>query len=190
MFEMKNQEDEIATKKKNEDFLDKLHKDRVEKKCEYAVLVSLLEPESELYNEGIVVSHRYPKMYIIRPQFFIPLISLLRGASAKSLEYRAALLEARSQHIDITNFEGKLNEFKEGFERNVELAGRKFNEAIEGIDKTISQLQKTKEALLSSANNLRLANKKAEDLTIKRLTHNNPTMKAKFEGLEKPEKSG
>lgn len=185
MFEMKNQGDETASKKKNEDFLKELDKDRTEKKCEYAVLVSLLEAESDYYNSGIVdVSHKYPKMYVIRPQFFIPIITLLRNAAMNSLQYKAELALMRNQNIDITKFEEKMNQFKEGFARNYELASKKFQTAIEEIDKTISHLQKTKEALLSSDNNLRLANQKAEDLSIKKLTHGNPTMKAKFDELK------
>lgn len=181
MFEMKNENDETTTKKHNEDFLKELDKDRNEKKCEYAVLVSLLEPENELYNNGIVdVSHRYPKMYVIRPQFFIPIITLLRNAAMNSLKYKAELALVKSQNIDITSFEDNINKFKEGFAKNYDLASRKFKTAIEEIDKTIDHLQKTKAALLSSENNLRLANNKAEDLTVKRLTHGNPTMKAKF----------
>lgn len=188
MFEMKNEMDSTSTKKKNEDFLKELDKDRKEKKCEYAVLVSLLEPENELYNSGIVdMSHRYPKMYVIRPQFFIPIITLLRNASLNSLEYRKELAVIKAQNIDVSNFEAQMNDFKEKFAKNYELASRKFKTAIEEIDKTIDHLQKTKEALLSSENNLRLANNKAEDLTIKRLTRNNPTMEAKFAEL-KPEK--
>jgi hypothetical protein len=184
MFEMKNEGDETATKKKNEDFLKELDKDRTEKKCEYAVLVSLLEVESEYYNTGIVdVSHKYSKMYVVRPQFFIPIITLLRNAAMNSMQYKSELALVRSQNIDITNFEEKMNKFKEGFAKNYDLASRKFKEAIEGIDKTIKELEKTKLALLSSENNLRLANEKTEDLTIKKLTHGNPTMKAKFEGL-------
>ena len=184
MFEMKNEGDETATKKKNEDFFKELDKDRAEKKCEYAVLVSLLEKDNELYNQGIVdVSHKYDKMYVIRPQFFIPIITLLRNAALNSMKYKAELSLIRSQNIDIANFEEKISTFKEGFARNYELASRKFNEAIESIDKTIKQLQKTKDALLSSENNLRLANNKAGDLTIKKLTHGNPTMKAKFDAL-------
>lgn len=184
MFEMKNEGDETATKKKNEDFFKELDKDRVEKKCEYAVLVTMLESESELYNTGIVdVSHRFPKMYVVRPQFFISIITLLRNAALNSMQYKAELAKVRAQSIDVTNFEDKINKFKEGFAKNFDLASRKFQDAIEGIDKTISQLQKTKEALLSSENNLRLANQKTEDLTIKKLTHNNPTMKAKFDEL-------
>ncbi len=184
MFEMKNEGDETATKKRNEDFLKELDKDRSEKKCEFAVLVTLLESESELYNSGIVdVSHKFPKMYVVRPQFFIPIITLLRNAAMTSLQYKAELALVRNQNIDITNFEEKMNNFKEGFARNYELASRRFKEAIDEIDKTIHHLQKTKEALMSSENNLRLANNKAEDLTIKKLTHGNPTMKAKFEEL-------
>lgn len=184
MFEMKNEGDETATKKKNEDFFKELDKDRHEKKCEYAVLVTLLEADSELYNQGIVdVSHRYEKMYVVRPQFFIPIITLLRNAAMNSMHYKAELSQIRNQNIDITNFEEKINNFKEGFARNYELASRKFKTAIDEIDKTIVHLQKTKDALLSSENNLRLANNKAEDLTIKKLTHGNPTMKAKFDAL-------
>lgn len=184
MFEMKNEGDETSTKKKNEDFLKELDKDRTEKKCEYAVLVSLLEAENELYNSGIVdASHKYARMYIVRPQFFIPIITLLRNAAMNSMKYKAELTRIRNQNIDITNFEGKINAFKDGFSRNYELASRKFKTAIEEIDKTIDHLQKTKDALLSSENNLRLANNKAEELTIKKLTQGNPTMKAKFEGL-------
>ncbi|HOD62202.1 MAG TPA: DUF2130 domain-containing protein [Candidatus Gastranaerophilales bacterium] len=184
MFEMKNEGDETATKKKNEDFLKELDKDRTEKKCEYAVLVSLLEAENELYNSGIVdVSHKYPKMYIVRPQFFIPIITLLRNAAMNSMKYKAELSLIKNQNIDISNFEERINAFKDGFARNYELASRKFKTAIEEIDKTIDHLQKTKDALLSSENNLRLANNKAEDLTIKKLTQGNPTMKAKFEEL-------
>ncbi|GBD87518.1 hypothetical protein BMS3Abin03_01452 [bacterium BMS3Abin03] len=181
MFEMKNEGDETATKKKNEDFLRELDKDRTEKKCEYAVLVSLLETENEFYNTGIVdVSYKYPKMYVIRPQFFIPMITLLRNAAMNSLKYKAELALVRNQNIDITNFEDNINKFKEGFAKNYDLASRKFKTAIDGIDKTINNLQKTKEDLLSSENNLRLANNKAEDLTIKKLTRGNPTMTAKF----------
>jgi hypothetical protein len=184
MFEMKNEGDETATKKKNEDFFKELDKDRTEKKCEYAVLVTMLESESEYYNTGIVdVSHRFPKMYVVRPQFFIPIITLLRNAAMNSLKYKAELALVRNQNIDITNFEEKINQFKEGFARNYDIASRKFQTAIEEIDKTILHLQKTKEALLSSDNNLRLANQKAEDLTIKKLTYGNPTMKAKFDEL-------
>jgi len=185
MFEMKNEGDETATKKKNEDFFAKLDKDRRDKGCEYAVLVSLLESDNEFYNTGIVdVSHKYEKMYVIRPQFFIPIISLLRNAGMKSLQYKEELAIMRNQNIDITNFEDKINEFKTGFARNYDLASRKFMTAISEIDKTISHLEKTKAALLSSENNLRLANNKADDLTIKKLTNGNPTMKEKFEGLQ------
>lgn len=181
MFEMKNEMDTTSTKKKNEDFLKELDKDRREKNCEYAVLVSLLEPESELYNSGIVdVSHKYPKMYVIRPQFFIPIITLLRNAALNSLEYRKELALVKAQNIDVSNFEATMNDFKDKFSKNYELASRKFKTAIEEIDKTIDHLQKTKDALLSSENNLRLANNKAEDLSIKRLTKNNPTMQVKF----------
>jgi hypothetical protein len=186
MFEMKNEGDETATKKRNEDFFKELDKDRNEKKCEYAVLVSLLEADSEYYNSGIVdVSHKYPKMYVVRPQFFIPIITLLRNAAMNSIQYKAELTLVKSQNIDITNFEEKMNKFKEGFARNYDLASRKFKTAIDEIDKTIDHLQKTKDALLSSDNNLRLANQRAEDLTIKKLTHGNPTMKAKFDELNK-----
>jgi hypothetical protein len=184
MFEMKNESDETATKKKNEDFLKELDKDRIAKKCEYAVLVSLIEADSEFYNSGIVdVSHRFPKMYVIRPQFFIPIITLLRNAALNSLKYKSELALMRNQNVDITNFEEDINTFKEGFAKNYDIASRKFNTAIEEIDKTITHLEKTKAALLSSENNLRLANNKAEELTIKKLTRNNPTMQAKFEGL-------
>ncbi len=185
MFEMKNEGDETATKKRNEDFLKELDKDRSEKKCEYAVLVSLLEADSDYYNSGIVdVSYKYNKMYVIRPQFFIPIITLLRNAAMNSLQYKAELALVKNQNIDITDFEEKITNFKEGFARNYDIASRKFKTAIEEIDKTIDHLQKTKEALLSSDNNLRLANQKAEDLTIKKLTHGNPTMKAKFDELK------
>ncbi len=185
MFEMKNEMDTTSTKKKNEDFFKELDKDRNEKKCEYAVLVSLLEPESDLYNSGIVdVSHRYPKMYVIRPQFFIPMITLLRNAASNSLQYRQELAFVKNQNIDISNFEAKMNEFKDKFSRDYRLASEKFQKAIEEIDKTIDHLQKTKAALISSEDHLRLANKKAEDLSIKRLTKNNPTMAAKFAELE------
>lgn len=184
MFEMKNESDTTATKKRNEDFFKELDKDRMEKECEYAILVSLLEPESELYNTGIVdVSHRFPKMFVIRPQFFIPMITLLRNAALKSLQYKSELALVRSQNMDITNFEEKLEKFKTGFARNYDLAARQFQSAIDEIDKSISHLQKTKDNLLKSGNNLRLANDKAQDVTIKRLTHNNPTMKAKFDDL-------
>ena len=185
MFEMKNEADQTSTKKKNEDFFKELDKDRNEKKCEFAVLVTLLEAESELYNSGIVdVSYKYPKMYVVRPQFFIPIITLLRNAALSSLKYKAELALVKSQNIDITNFEEKMNKFKEGFAKNYDLASRKFKDAIDGIDKTIKELEKTKSALLSSENNLRLANEKTEDLTIKKLTHGNPTMKAKFDELK------
>lgn len=190
MFEMKNEAEETSTKKKNEDFFKELDKDRTEKKCEYAVLVSLLEGDSDLYNSGIVdVSHKHPKMYVVRPQFFIPIITLLRNAAMNSLKYKAELALVKNQNIDITNFEDKINKFKDGFAKNYELASRRFKEAIDGIDKTIAQLQKTKEALVSSENNLRLANDKTEDLTIKKLTHGNPTMKAKFDELKKDEET-
>lgn len=184
MFEMKNEGDETATKKKNEDFLKELDKDRIEKKCEYAVLVTLLEADNELYNTGIVdVSYKYSKMYVVRPQFFIPIITLLRNAGMNSLAYKTELALVRNQNIDITNFEEDINKFKEGFARNFELASRRFRTAIDEIDKTIDHLQKTKEALISSEDNLRLANNKAEDLTIKKLTRKNPTMAAKFAEL-------
>jgi len=184
MFEMKNENEQTATKKKNEDFFAKLDKDRKVKGCEYAVLVSLLEADNEFYNTGIVdVSYKYDKMYVVRPQFFIPIISLLRNAGMKSLQYKAELTLMRNQNVDITNFEEKINDFKTGFARNYDLASRQFGEAIKEIDKTMNHLQKTKDNLLSSVNNLRLANNKAEDLTIKKLTYNNPTMKQKFEDL-------
>lgn len=189
MFEMKNEQDQTATKKKNEDFLKELDKDRREKNCEYAVLVSLLEADSELYNSGIVdVSHRYSKMYVIRPQFFIPMITLLRNAAMKSLEYRQELEIIRTQNIDISRFEEDMNDFKNKFAKNYRVASEKFKKAVDEIDKTIDHLIKTKEALLSSENNLRLANNKAEDLTIKKLTKNNPTMAAKFAELEEQRK--
>jgi hypothetical protein len=185
MFEMKNEGDETATKKKNEDFFKELDKDRIEKKCEYAVLVTLLEADNELYNAGIVdVSHKHEKMYVVRPQFFIPIITLLRNAAMNSMKAKAELALVKSQNIDITNFEENINSFKEGFARNYELASKKFKTAIEEIDKTIDHLQKTKDALLSSENNLRLANNKAEDLTIQKLTRGNPTMITKFEELK------
>lgn len=181
MFEMKNEGDETATKKKNDDFLDKLHKDREAKGCEYAILVSLLESDSEYYNNGIVdVSHRHPKMFVIRPQFFIPIISLLRNAALHSVQDKLELKAMRNQNIDVTNFENKIEDFKKGFARNYELASRKFQTAIDEIDKTIKHLENTKEALLSSENNLRLANNKADDLSIKKLTRGNPTMREKF----------
>ena len=184
MFEMKNENDETATKKKNEHFFKELDKDRHEKKCEYAILVSLLEADNELYNAGIVdVSYLYPKMYVVRPQFFIPIITLLRNAALNSLQYKQELALMRDQHIDITHFEEDLETFKKGFARNYELASKKFQSAIDEIDKTIKSLEKTKAALLSSENNLRLANNKAEDLTVKKLVKNNPTMKQRFEEL-------
>ena len=184
MFEMKNESDASANKKKNEDFLKELDKDRNEKGCEYAVLVSLLEPENELYNAGIVdVSHRFPKMYVVRPQFFIPIVTLLRNAAMNSLQFKTELALVKAQNIDITHFESELEAFKTGFARNYDLASRKFKTAIEEIDKTIDHLYKTKNALLSSENNLRLANNKADDLTIKKLTKGNPTMAAKFAEL-------
>lgn len=182
MFEMKNEMEDTAHKHRNEDFFRKLDADRNAKGCEYAVLVSLLEPDNELYNNGIVdVSYRYPKMYVIRPQFFMPLITLLVNASKKSIAYQRELAVARSQSVDVTNFEAKLMEFKEKFGNNYRLASEKFRKAIDEIDKSIAALQKTKDALLSSENNLRLANDKAEALTIKKLTYKNPTMKAKFD---------
>ena len=184
MFEMKNENDETATKKKNEHFFKELDKDRHEKQCEYAILVSLLEADNELYNTGIVdVSYQYPKMYVVRPQFFIPIITLLRNAALNSLQYKQELAMMRDQHIDITHFEEDLETFKKGFARNYELASKKFQSAIDEIDKTIKSLEKTKAALLSSENNLRLANNKAEDLTVKKLVKNNPTMKQRFEEL-------
>lgn len=184
MFEMKNESDRTATKNKNEDFIKELDKDRSEKGCEYAVLVSLLEPESELYNSGIVdVSHRYPKMYIVRPQFFIPIITLLRNAAMSSLKYKSELALVRAQNIDITNFESELDTFKTAFAKNYDLASKRFQIAIDEIDKSIDHLQKTKEALLGTDRNLRLANDKAQDVTIKKLTKENPTMAAKFSEL-------
>ena len=188
MFEMKNENDETATKKKNEHFFKELDKDRHEKQCEYAILVSLLEADNELYNTGIVdVSYQYPKMYVVRPQFFIPIITLLRNAALNSLQYKQELALMRDQHIDITHFEEDLETFKKGFARNYELASKKFQSAIDEIDKTIKSLEKTKAALLSSENNLRLANNKAEDLTVKKLVKNNPTMKQRFEELNSDE---
>ena len=181
MFEMKNESDQTTTKKKNEDFFKELDKDRNEKKCEYAVLVTLLEPESELYNAGIVdVSYRYPKMYVVRPQFFIPIITLLRNAAMNALKYKAELANIKAQSIDITNFENDLNAFKTAFGRNYELASDKFQTAIKEIDKSIDHLQKTRDALVGTDRNLRLANDKANDVTIKKLTRGNPTMAAKF----------
>jgi hypothetical protein len=185
MFEMKNESDETATKKKNEDFFRELDKDRTEKGCEYAVLVSLLEPDSELYNGGIVdVFHRYPKMYVIRPQFFIPIITLLRNAAMNSLKYKTELAQVRAQNIDITNFEAQLETFKNAFGKNYDLAAKRFQTAIDEIDKSIEHLQKTKEALLGTDRNLRLANDKAQDVTIKKLARGNPTMAAKFAELK------
>jgi hypothetical protein len=186
MFEMKNESDRTATKNRNEDFLKELDKDRAEKGCEYAVLVSLLEPDSELYNTGIVdVFHRHPKMYVVRPQFFIPIITLLRNAAMNSLQYKSELALVRAQNIDITNFENELDTFKNAFAKNYDLASRRFQTAIEEIDKSIDHLQKTKEALLGTDRNLRLANDKAQDVTIKKLTRGNPTMASKFDELKK-----
>lgn len=186
MFEMKNEGDETATKKRNEDFLKELDKDRSEKKCEYAVLVTLLEAESELYNCGIVdVAHKHEKMYVIRPQFFIPMITLLRNAAMNSMKYKSELATVRSQNIDVTNFEEQLNDFRDSFGRNYRLASEKFATAIDSIDKSITQLQKTKENLLRSEDNLRIANNKADELTVKKLTRGNPTMTAKFEDAKK-----
>jgi hypothetical protein len=188
MFEMKNEMDTTATKHKNEDFLKELDKDRNEKGCEYAVLVSLLESDNELYNSGIIdVSYKFPKMYVIRPQFFIPMITVLRNAAMNSIQYRQQLTEFRNQNIDISNFEAEMNDFKDKFGRNYQLASDKFQKAIEEIDKTIDHLNKTKDALLSSENNLRLANNKAQELSVKRLTKNNPTMAKKFEELKSTE---
>ena len=185
MFEMKNESDRTATKNKNEDFLKELDKDRTEKGCEYAVLVSLLEPDSELYNTGIIdVFHRYPKMYIVRPQFFLPIITLLRNAAMNSLKYKSELALVKAQNIDITNFENELETFKSAFAKNYDLASRRFQTAIEEIDKSIDHLQKTKEALLGTDRNLRLANDKAQDVTIKKLNRGNPTMAAKFADLK------
>ena len=190
MFEMKNEADETASKHKNEDFFKELDKDRREKNCEYAVLVSLLEIDNDYYNTGIVdVSHKYPKMYVIRPQFFIPIITLLRGAAMNSLSYKKELEIVQNQNIDISHFEENMNSFKEGFARNYRLASDKFKKAIDEIDKTIDHLQKTKEALLSSENNLRLANNKAEDLTIKKLTHGSETMAKMFDELKENKKN-
>jgi hypothetical protein len=185
MFEMKNEADSTATKKKNEDFFKELDKDRNEKNCEYAILVSLLEPESELYNTGIVdVSHRFPKMYVIRPQFFIPMITLLRNAAMNSVKYKSELAIIKAQNIDVTNFESELNAFKDGFSRNYDLASRHFQTTIDEIDKSISHLEKTKDALLSTVRNLRLANDKAQDVTVKKLTRGNQTMAARFAELK------
>jgi hypothetical protein len=190
MFEMKNENDRTATKNRNEDFLKELDKDRTEKGCEYAVLVTLLEPDSELFNTGIVdVFHRYPKMYVVRPQFFIPIITLLRNAAMNSLKYKSELALVKSQNIDITNFEAGLEEFKSAFAKNYDLASRRFQTAIDEIDKSIDHLQKTKDALLGTDRNLRLANDKAQDVTIKKLTRGNPTMAAKFAEL-KSQKTG
>lgn len=187
MFEMKNESDTTVNKSKNEDFLKELDRDRVEKGCEYAVLISLLEPDSELYNAGIVdVFHRYPKMYVIRPQFFLPMITLLRNAATNSLKYKTELALVRAQNIDITQFESQLETFKNGFAKNYDLASRHFQTAINEIDKSIDHLQKTKDALIGADRNLRLANDKAQDVTIKKLTRSNPTMAAKFEELKKP----
>ena len=185
MFEMKNEGDETATKKKNEDFLKELDKDRAEKKCEYAVLVSLLEADNELYNGGIVdVSHRHDKMYVIRPQFFIPIITLLRNAAMSSLKYKSELALVKAQNIDVTNFEDQLNDFRESFGRSYRLASERFQDAVANIDKSIAQLQKTKENLLKSEDHYRIANGKADDLSVKKLTRGNPTMAAKFAELE------
>lgn len=185
MFEMKNEIDNTATKKKNEDFFKELDKDRNEKGCEYAVMVTLLEPDSELYNTGIVdVSYKYPKMYVVRPQFFIPIITLLRNAAMNALQYKTELALVKAQNIDITNFESELDQFKTAFAKNYDLASRHFQTAVDEIDKSILHLQKTKDALLSTSNNLRLANNKAQDVTIKRLTRGNPTMAAKFDELD------
>ena len=184
MFEMKNEADSTSTKKKNEDFFKELDKDRNEKNCEYAVLVSLLEPDSELYNTGIVdVSHRYPKMYVIRPQFFIPIITLLRNAALNSIEYKKELALVKAQNIDVTNFQSALFDFKDKVQRNLQLATDKYESAIAEIDKIIKNLEKTKELLSGWQKNVKLANDKAEDLSIKKLTRNNPTMKAKFDAL-------
>ena len=189
MFEMKNESDTTSTKKKNTDFLKELDKDRKEKKCEYAVLVSMLEPENELYNNGIIdMAHYYEKMYIIRPQFFIPIITILRNAALNSLEYKRELMLVKNQNIDVSNFEAAMNDFKDKFSKNYRIASEKFQTAIAEIDKTIDHLQKTKDALLSSDRNLRLANDKAEDLSIKKLTKDNPTMQAKFAALKTSEK--
>lgn len=185
MFEMKNENDDTDRKRKNEDFFKKLDKDRTDKNCEYAVLVSMLETESELYNTGIVdVSYKYPKMYVVRPQFFIPIITLLRNAAMNALQYKTELELVKSQQIDITNFEAELDQFKNAFARNYDLASRHFQTAVEEIDKSILHLQKTKDALLTTSNNLRLANNKSQDVTVRRLTRNNPTMAAKFDALK------
>jgi hypothetical protein len=185
MFEMKNESDKAVTKSKNEDFLKELDRDRTEKGCEYAVLVSLLEPDNELYNAGIVdVFHRYPKMYVIRPQFFLPIITLLRNAATNSLKYKTELALVKAQNIDITQFENQLETFKSGFAKNYDLASRHYQTAINEIDKSIDHLQKTKDALIGADRNLRLANDKAQDVTIKKLTRSNPTMAAKFAELK------
>ena len=190
MFEMKNEADQTATKKKNEDFFNELHKDRLEKKCEYAVLVSLLEADSELYNSGIVdVSYKKDKMYVVRPQFFIPIITILRNAAMNALTYKAELALIKSQNVDISNFENQLDDFRSAFGKNYRLASEKFMVAIDSIDKSIAALQKTKDNLLGSQDNLRLANNKAEDLTIKKLTRGNPTIKAKFDAISSPDES-
>jgi hypothetical protein len=190
MFEMKNEADQTATKKKNEDFFNELDKDRLEKKCEYAVLVSLLEAESELYNSGIVdVSYKKDKMYVVRPQFFIPIITILRNAAMNALTYKAELALIKSQNVDISNFENQLDDFRYSFGKNYRLASEKFMVAIESIDKSIAALQKTKDNLLGSQDNLRLANNKAEDLTIKKLTRGNPTIKAKFDAISSPDEA-
>jgi hypothetical protein len=185
MFEMKNEQEDGGAKKKNEEFFKKLHEDRIKKNCEYAVLVTMLEPENEFYNAGIVdVSYKYPKMYVVRPQAFIPIITLLRNAALNSLQYRTELELVKAQNIDVTNFEERLNQFKNGFSRNYQLASDKFQAAIKDIDKSIAALMKVKENLIGSENNLRLANDKADEITIKKLTHNNPTMKQKFDELK------
>ncbi|MDR2866331.1 MAG: DUF2130 domain-containing protein [Methanomassiliicoccaceae archaeon] len=187
MFDMKNEQDETATKKKNEDFLDKLDKDRKAKNCEYAVLVSLLELDNDFYNSGIAdMSYRHDKMYVVRPQSFIPIITILRDSALRSMSYKTELALIRDKEVDVTNFENMMEDFKQGFNRNYDLASRKFQDAIDGIDKTMAQLQKTKDALLSSERNLRLANDKLDGLTVKKLTRNNPTMKAKFDEARKP----
>jgi hypothetical protein len=189
MFEMKNEGDETATKKKNEDFLKELDKDRVEKKCEYAVLVTLLESENELYNTGIVdVSHRFDKMYVVRPQFFIPIITLLRNAAMNSLQYKSELALVRAQNIDVTNFESQLNDFRDSFGRSYRLASERFSDAVASIDKSIAQLQKTKDNLLKSEDHYRIANNKADELTVKKLTRGNETMAAKFADLQTDER--
>ena len=189
MFEMKNEQEDGGAKKKNEDFFKKLHDDRLKKGCEYAVLVSMLEPDNEFYNAGIVdVSYRYPKMYVVRPQAFIPIITLLRNAALNSLQYRTELAMVKAQSIDVTDFEDRLNKFKDGFAKNYQLASDKFNVAIKEIDKSIAALMKVKENIIGSENNLRIANGKAEEITIKKLTHGNPTMKQKFDELGKEQK--